>query len=404
MGKLTAVAVRASKAVAGKRKKLSDGGGLYLLVTPKGSRYWRYDYRLGGARKTLSLGTYPEVELKEARLAHAKARADLSKNLDPSQLKQLNKHALLNAAQKTFEVVALDWFERRLADKSASYRVRTLRILEKDLLPFLKHRPISEISAPELLVVLRRIENRTVDIAHRAKQTCGQIFRYAIASGLADRDVSADLHGALKAHKKVHRAALIDPRDVARLLVGIDCYRGSAVVRTALSLSALLFQRPGEIRKMEWQEIRWDLRRWEIPAEKMKMRREHIVPLSRQAVAELRFTQRLTGNGVYVFPSPRQANRPLSDNAVRTALRSIGFTNDEMCPHGFRAMARTLLDEVLDVRVDFIEHQLAHAVRDATGRAYNRTAFLEQRTDMMEKWAVYLNELRKRPTEGEYHG
>ena len=400
MGKLTAVAVRSSRAVAGKRKKLTDGGGLYLLVTSKGHRYWRYDYRYAGVRKTLSLGIYPEVELKEARFAHANARADLANNVDPSQLKQLHKSAVLSAAASTFESVALDWFERKLADKSDSYRVRTLRILKKDLFPYLRNRPIAEIAASELLVVLRRIENRTVDIAHRAKQTCGQIFRFAIASGLAERDISADLHGALKTHKKVHRAALTDPRDVARLLIGIDTFRGSAVVKSALRLSALLFQRPGEIRKMEWREIRWDLHRWEIPAEKMKMRREHIVPLSSQAIAELQSLQLLTGNAVYVFPSPRQLNRPISDNAVRTALRSIGLTNDEMCPHGFRAMARTLLDEVLNVRVDFIEHQLAHAVRDATGRAYNRTAFLEQRAEMMQVWAGYLDKLRGCPTNG----
>lgn len=395
MGRLTLTAVRSSKARQGKPRKLSDGGGLYLLVTPGGGRYWRYDYRFAGVRKTLSIGIYPEVELREARLAHADARADLANNFDPSQRKQLRRNAISTAATTTFESVALDWFERKLGDKSESYRVRTLRILEKDLFPYLRNRPIAEIAPSELLAALRRIEDRTIDIAHRAKQTCGQIFRYAIACGLAERDISADLRGALRTKKKIHRAALTDPCDVRRLLVGIDCFRGSAIVKSALRLSALLFQRPGEIRKMEWSEIRWDLHRWEIPAEKMKMRREHIVPLSRQALAELKILQRSTGNSVYVFPSPRQSARPISDNAVRTALRSIGLTNEEMCPHGFRAMARTLLDEVLNVRVDFIEHQLAHSVRDATGRAYNRTAFLEQRADMMQMWADYLDKLSR---------
>lgn len=401
MGRLTATAVRSSKAPQGKPRKLSDGGGLYLLVTPGGGRYWRYDYRFAGVRKTLSIGIYPEVELREARLAHADARADLANNFDPSQRKQLRRNAISTAATTTFESVALDWFERKLGDKSESYRVRTLRILEKDLFPYLRNRPIAEIAPSELLAALRRIEDRTIDIAHRAKQTCGQIFRYAIACGLAERDISADLRGALRTKKKIHRAALTDPCDVRRLLVGIDCFRGSAIVKSALRLSALLFQRPGEIRKMEWSEIRWDLHRWEIPAEKMKMRREHIVPLSRQALAELKMLQCLTGNSVYVFPSPRQSVRPISDNAVRTALRSIGLTNEEMCPHGFRAMARTLLDEVLNVRVDFIEHQLAHSVRDATGRAYNRTAFLKQRADMMQMWADYLDKLNRSSTYGE---
>ena len=279
--------------------------------------------------------------------------------------------------------------------KSNSYHDRTLRILEKDLFPYLGARPIAQITAPELLAVLRRIENRgAVDIAHRAKQTSGLIFRYAIATGRAERDPSRDITGALRNRRKIHHAAITDPKEVGKLLVAIDGYTGTPVVKTALKLSPLLFQRPGEIRHMEWSEINWEQRRWEIPAEKMKMRVDHIVPLCQQALDLLTELQRLTGRGKYVFPSARGASRPLSENGVRVALRTIGYANEQMTPHGFRAMARTILDEVLNYRVDWIEHQLAHAVKDPTGRAYNRTAHLEGRTKMMQAWADYLDSLK----------
>ena len=377
-----------------KNRKLADGGGLYLFLHTNGSKYWRYDYRHLGKRRTQSLGTYPEVSLVNARKAHIESRSLLAQGTDPSSAKQLAKISAKAQANNTFEQVANEWYGAKIQDKSESYRVRTLRILRQDLYPYLGRRSISEISPQELLAVLRRIERRTVDIAHRAKQTTGQIYKYAIAIGAADRDISSDLTGALKVRNKTHRAAITEPAELAKLLVAIYAYCGTPAVSTALKLSALLFQRPGEIRHMEWSEINWTDRRWEIPANKMKMRRDHLVPLSSQAIGELKNIQCLTGNGLYVFPSARGGSRPLSDNGVRTALRTMGYSNEQMSPHGFRAMARTILDEVLDYRVDWIEHQLAHAVKDPTGRAYNRTTFLHQRAEMMQGWADYLEGLR----------
>jgi len=391
--KLSATAVKNAR-TADKNVKLADGGGLYLLLHKNGSKYWRYDYRFLGKRRTQALGTYPEVSLQDARKAHMDSRALLSQGKDPSAIKKLAKEQARTKSTNTFEGMASEWFSKKIQDKSESYRVRTLRILQQDLYPYLGSHPINEITTQELLAVLRRIEDRTVDIAHRAKQTVGQVYKYAIAVGMAERDISADLTGALKVRNKKHHAAITEPIELARLLVAIYAYRGTPTVSSALKLSALLFQRPGEIRHMEWSEINWIDARWEIPACKMKMSRDHIVPLSRQASDELRNLQRLTGNGAYVFPSSRGRSRPLSDNGIRTALRTMGFSNEQMSPHGFRATARTILDEVLEYRVDWIEHQLAHAVKDPTGRAYNRTSFLQDRTRMMQGWADYLDGLR----------
>jgi integrase len=395
MGKLTATEVKQAKP-AEKATKLTDGGGMYLLVHPKGAKYWRHDYRFSGKRKTLALGVYPEVSLKEAREKHQDARKQLRNGIDPGNERKVEKLTRHLAAAESFEAVAREWFNQIMPDKSKSYRERTGRILEKDLYPYLGNCPIASITAPELLATLRRIEDRGAnDIAHRAKQTAGQIFRYAVATGRAERDPSGDLKGALKPRrKKKHHAAVTDPAEVGRLLVAMEAFRGTLVVKMALLLSPLLFQRPGEIRGMEWVEINWEAKRWEIPAEKMKMKQPHIVPLSNQALNLLRELERLTGRGRYVFPSARGASRCLSENGVRVALRTLGYDNDTMTPHGFRAMARTLLDEVLGYRVDWIEHQLAHAVRDPNGRAYNRTAHLEGRTEMMQAWADYLDRLQ----------
>ncbi len=377
--------------------KLADGGGLYLLVNPKGARYWRYKYRYAGKEKTLALGVYPEVSLKEARDAHQEARKALRRGIDPGEQRKIDRLTRHLAAAESFEAVGREWFSRVMSEKSQSYRERTGRILEKDLYPVLGNRPIAAITAPELLAALQRIESRGAnDIAHRAKQTAGQVFRYAVASGRAERDPSGDLKGALKPRRKKHYAAITDPVEVGRLLVAMEGFQGTPVVKTALLLSPLLFQRPGELRAMEWSEIKWETSQWEIPGHKMKMGQPHVVPLSTQAVALLEELQSLTGRGRYVFPSARGASRCLSENGVRSALRTIGYDNDTMTPHGFRAMARTILDEVLGYRVDWIEHQLAHAVRDANGRAYNRTSHLEGRTEMMQGWAKYLDELKER--------
>jgi integrase len=394
MAQLTAIQIKQTKPGA-KPVKLHDGGGLYLLIKPSGGRYWRYDYRHLGRRRTLALGVFPDVSLADARKRHFLAKDKLSDGIDPGEVRKVEKLTRHLVAENSFEAIAREWFNQMMPGKSASYQERTGRILEKDLYPVLGSRPISLISPLELLAALRRIEHRgALDIAHRAKQTASLVFRYAVATGRAERDPSVDLRGALPAKRKKHHAALTEPKAVGRLLVSMDNFVGTAVVKTALQLSALLFQRPGEIRQMEWAEINWEALRWEIPAEKMKMRQPHIVPLASQSQSLLREIQALTGRGRFVFPSVRGQVRPLSENGVRTALRAMGYDNATMTPHGFRAMARTMLDEVLGYRIDWIEHQLAHAVRDATGRAYNRTAHLEGRIEMMQGWADYLDKLK----------
>jgi len=392
MQKLTAAFVKQAKP-RDKAFSLVDGGGLYLLVKQAG-KYWRYNYRYCGKQKTLSLGVYPDISLAEARKRHQTAREELTNGIDPSEIRKVQKITKSLANKDDFESVAREWFNQKLLDKSDSHKVRTTRILEKDLFPSIGGRPISRITAPELLAVLRKIEARTVDIAHRAKQVASAVFRYAVTTGRAEGDPSRDLAGALKVKSKTHHAAITDPEELGRLLLAMDGYQGSLVVTTALQLSALLFQRPGEIRHMEWLEINWGKNLWEIPASKMKMKVDHLVPLSRQARELLTQIHKLTGRGKYVFPSARGVTRPLSENGVRTALRSLEFDNDTMTPHGFRATARTILDEELKCRVDYIEHQLAHAVRDANGRAYNRTTHLDGRREMMQQWADYLDDLR----------
>ncbi len=400
MSKLTATAVKQAKPKE-KAYRLADGGGLYLEVSPKGGKYWRYKYRFSGKEKRLSIGVYPGVSLKDARKAHQEARTKLADDIDPGTAKRVEKLTRHLSAAESFEAIGREWFEHTMQGKSDGHRARSLRMLERDLFPILGNRPIADIKAPEVLAVLRRIESRgTLDIAHRAKQTAGQVFRYAVRTGRAERDPSADLHGALASHQKKHLAAITEPAELGRLLVAMDNSTSGPVVKTALLLSPLLFQRPGEIRSMEWAEINWKEQRWEIPAEKMKMRQPHIVPLSRQALALIEEIKPLTGRGRYVFPSARGASRCLSENGVRTALRDLGYSNDVQTPHGFRATARTILDEVLGYRVDWIEHQLAHAVKDANGRAYNRTSHLEGRAKMMQGWADYLDTLRAQAISG----
>ena len=375
--------------------KLADGYGMYLLVQPNGAKYWRLKYRFAGKEKLLALGVYPSVTLAQARLLRDEAKVLLRDNCDPSLAKQLQKNFSQIKNGDTFEGVATEWFEAKIADKSQSYKERTWRILEKDLFPPIGQISTNDLSAQQLLKALRAIEQRTVDIAHRAKQTASQVLRYAIATGRADRDVAADLTGTLKPRKVKHTATLLDPKEIGQLLNSIDAYFGTLVVKSALKLSPLLFVRPGELRTMEWQEIDWQTERWEIPDKKMKMRQPHVVPLATQSVEILMQLQPLTGRGNYVFPSGRKGGRPLSDNGVRTALRSLGYSKEQITPHGFRAMARTLLDEKLGYRVDYIEHQLAHAVKDPLGRAYNRTTHLDERREMMQGWADYLDVLRR---------
>ena len=384
---------------AEKDYKLSDEKGMFLHVTKSGARYWRLKYRYQGKEKLLALGVYPEISLKQARQRRDEARQLLSEGIDPSAKKHADKHTAETINQNSFELIAREWFKVKLTDKTEGHQRRVLRALEQDLFPSLGKHPISQITAPQLLDTLRKIEERgAVETAHRSKQITGQIFRYAIATGRTDRDISADLKGALTPPKKKHFAALTEPRDVGRLMLAIDQFPGTPVVKAALQLSALWFCRPGELRHLEWNQINWDERRIEITAE--KTHQAHIIPLSKQAIAILEALHPLTSRSRYVFPSARGASRPLSENAVRVALRSMGYDNNSHTPHGFRATARTLLDEVLNYRVEWIEQQLAHAVKDANGRAYNRTKHLTQRTEMMQKWADYLDQLRIQAASG----
>ena len=377
-----------------KPRTLFDGDGLYLLITPTGGRLWRFKYRINGKGKLLAIGAYPAISLADARERRAMAKKQLANGIDPAAVKQARKQADTEETE-TFEVIAREWHTKFSASWAPSHADTTISRMERDLFPWIGKRPISKIKAPELLGALRRVESRgALESARRLKIIAGQVFRYAVATGRAERDPSADLKGALAMPREKHYAAIIDPKQVAPLLRALDGYQGHFVVKCALRLSPLLFVRPGELRHAEWEEIDLDEAVWNIPASKMKMREAHLVPLSNQAVDILRDLQPLTGTSRYVFPSARSVARPMSNNAVNAALRRMGYDKDTMTGHGFRAMARTILDEVLHVRPDYIEHQLAHAVRDPNGRAYNRTAHLEERRKMMQTWADYLDGLK----------
>jgi len=388
---LSDVAVRKAKPRT-KPYKLHDDRGLYLLVNAVG-RYWRYDYRFAGKRKTAALGVYPDVSLKQARERQDEVRKQLANGVDPSHARKAAKTAARGGASNSFEAVAREWYAKHSPNWVASHSDRILRRLESDIFPWLGGRPIAEITAPDLLAAIRRVESRgALETAHRALQNCGQIFRYAIATGRADRNVAADLRGALPPAKGQHLAAIVEPDRVAELLRVLDGYEGTLIVRCALRLAPLVFVRPGELRQAEWAHIDLDAAEWRFTASKTQA--PHIVPLSTQAVAILQELLPLTGRSRYVFHSARGQARPMSDNAVLAAFRRLGISKEEMSGHGFRAMARTILDEVLGIRPDIIEHQLAHAVRDPLGRAYNRTSHLPERRKMMQAWADYLEGLK----------
>lgn len=376
--------------------KHSDGGGMYLLVKAAG-RYWRMDYRYLGKQKTLALGVYPAVSLAKARKRRDEARELLADGQDPSAAKQGAQQAKLAEAANTFEVVARDWLEKTAANRAEVTQGKVRTWLEKDVFPHVGHMPMRSIGPRDVLEkVVRRVEARgAIDTAHRIKQVCGQVFRYAVVTGSAERDVTADLKDALKAKTKAHHAALTEPKDVGKLLRAIHDYSGHPATVAALRLAPLVFVRPGELRAAEWAEFDLDGAEWRIPGSKMKMENDHIVPLCKQAVEVLRSIQPLTGGGKYVFPSIRTGQRPMSENTINGALRAMGYASNVHTGHGFRATARTIMDEVLEMRVDLIEHQLAHIVKDPNGRAYNRTAHLPARRKMMQRWADYLDKLRK---------
>jgi len=390
---LSEVKVRTAKPKE-KAYKLTDGGGLFLLLTPQGGKYFRLKYRFGGKEKLLALGTYPEVSLVEARLRRDAARKQVASGIDPAILRKAQKQAETEETD-TFAVIAQEWYTKFTPAWSAGHADSIKGRLEKDLIPWLGKLPMKEIKAPKVLEALRRIEDRgALEQAHRVRTIVGQVFRYAIATGRTDRDVSADLRGALPQPQEKHHAAITEPKAVGALLRAIDGYQGHFMVRCALKLAPLLFVRPGELRHAEWVEIDFDEAAWCIPAKKMKVKQPHIVPLCRQTIEILTELKALTGTSKYLFPSVRSNARPMSENTVNAALRYLGYDRETMTGHGFRAMARTILDEVLHVRPDYIEHQLAHAVRDPNGRAYNRTAHLEERRKMMQTWADYLDRLK----------
>ncbi|MCQ4164455.1 tyrosine-type recombinase/integrase [Tahibacter harae] len=391
---LTDSAIRAAKP-AGKPIRLFDEGGLYLEVAPSGGKWWRLKYRLLGKEKRLSLGVYPEVGLKDARARRDEARKLVAAGTDPSDARKAARLAGADEAANTFEALAREWLTLKAKEWVPSHLEKMTSRLELYAFPAIGKRPIATITASEVLAVSQKLQGRgVISTAHRVQQACGQVFRYAVATARANRDPVSDLRGALPSVRQKHFAAVTDPNALPALLTALHGYAGGPVVRAALKLAPLLFVRPGELRTMEWAHVDLCAAEWRFTTSKTNS--AHIVPLATQAVEVLRELQGLTGRGKYVFATARGGSRPMSENGVLMAMRSLGIGSDEMTGHGFRATARTILDEVLGFRVDWIEHQLAHAVKDANGRAYNRTAHLSGRRKMMQAWADYLDGLRNR--------
>ena len=397
---LTDTAIRNAKPRS-KPYRMFDSGGLYLEVTLSGGRLWRLKYRVAGREKRLALGAYPDVGLKAARLRRDEARTQLAEGVDPGAARKAAK--VSQAGLESFEAVAREWHAKFAPGWVASHADRILKRLESDVFPWLGSRPIAEIKAPELLAAARRVESRgALETAHRAMQNCGQVFRYAVATGRAERNPAQDLRGALPQPKQRHHASIVEPKRIGGLLRAIDAYEGYFATKCALRLAPLVFVRPGELRKAVWDEFNLDAAEWRIPAERMKMREQHIVPLSRQAIAILRDLEPKTGRGIpakpeaprYLFPGARSRERPMSENAVLAALRRMGYSKDEMTGHGFRSMASTLLHE-MGWNHQAIERQLAHAERNAVSAAYNYAEHLLERRKMMQSWADHLESLKR---------
>lgn len=390
---LTDILIRNAKPKE-KSIKLYDGGGLYLEVSPSGGKWWRFKFRHAQKEKRLSVGIYPEISLKRARERRDELRRLLAEGVDPSENRKAMKVARDQSSSNSFEVVAREWFAKNGHDWAKSHAGRAMRLMERDVFPWVGGRPVKDLTAIEILTCLQRIEKRgAVETAHRALQKCGQVMRYAVATGRAERDPTPDLRGALEMVQGGHFAAITEPKRVGELLRAMDGFHGTFIVQCALKLAPLVFVRPGEMRKAKWSDIDMDKAEWRYLVTKTNT--QHVVPLASQAMVLLRELQPLTGSSEYVFPCARSFARPMSDNAVLAALRRMEIPKEEMSGHGFRAMARTILDEVLGFRPDLIEHQLAHAVRDPNGRSYNRTAHLPERRKMMQAWADYLDKLRE---------
>ena len=403
--KLTDTKIKKAKAKPdGKDNILADGGGLAVYVTAKNNRYWRYTYRYEGKRQNLTIGSYPEIDLATAREKHMEARAQLARGMNPATLKRIMKASRTDITTNSFEAIAREWFERSKKSWSESHTVRTISYLERDVFPWMGKTNINEVTPGDVIRVVQRVEARGAgDAARRVKQYILQVYKYAVTLELADRNPAADIDNGiiLQPRIKKHFAAIIDPVKVGQLLRDMDAYQGSFVVRCALLLSALVMLRPGELRAAEWSEIDLEAATWTIEVRRMKApthikranQTAHIIPLCRQAVEVLRELYPLTGRFKYVFPSARGASKPMSDNGVRAALRTMGYDNDTMTPHGFRGMASSLLNE-LGWNPDAIERQLAHKDTNPIRAAYNRAEYMEERTRMMQAWADYLDTLK----------
>ena len=389
---LTIVAINHAKP-KDKAYRLYDEKGLYLEVTKAGGKLWRLKYRFGGKEKRLAIGPYPEISLKDARAARDAARTQLATGTDPSEYKKLMKATALSDSANTFEAIALEWHNGQNRVWSPIHTKNVSDRLSRNVFPYLGNKAITDITVPELLQVLRRIEARgAFETAHRVLGNVSEVFRFAIASGKTDRNIAVDLKGALQPVKKKHLAAVTDPNRAGELLRMIDSYSGTLTVQCALKLAPLVFVRPGELRTALWRDINLETAEWRYTVTKTQT--EHIVPLSKQALEILKTIHPLTGRWEFVFPSARSRHRPMSNNAILSAMRRMEIDKEEMSGHGFRAMARTILDEVLGYRPEIIEQQLAHQVRDPLGRAYNRTTHLEERSEMMQAWADYLDTLK----------
>lgn len=393
---LTDVSVRKAKGRPSPYK-LADAGGLYVLVRSGDARYWRMDYRWAGKRRTLALGVYPSVSLAEARGKRDQAKKLLASGVDPSAQRKLERLAAKSAADNTFRLISGEWLAKLAREGRAGATLGKVRWLLELAYPEIGERPVAAITPPELLNVLRKVEARGhYETARRLRSTCGQVFRYAIATGRAERDPSADLRGALTAPKVKHRAAVTDPKATGAMLRAIDGYDGQPITLAALRLAPLLFVRPGELRRAEWSEFDLDGAEWKIPASKMKMRLPHRVPLSRQAVAILRDLRGITGGGRYLFPSVRTTVRPMSENTLNAALRRLGYSKDEATAHGFRSTASVRLNEIGRWNSDAIERQLAHQEANSVRRAYTHAAeFWAERCEMMQVWADQLDQWRE---------
>jgi integrase len=374
--------------------KLSDERGLFLLVQPKGGKLWRLKYRIDGKEKSLSLGTYPDVSLADAREARDKARKLIAVGDDPSELRKATKASKQDRAANSFEVIARIWLINYSANLSPATAEKNLRLFERDIFPWIGNRPIAELKPKEILDTARRIESRgAVDTAKRAIQLCGQVFQQAVIDEKVMSDPTRDIRRAIKPLKDKHFASLTDPKDVAELLRAIDAFKGSFVVMCAIRLAPLVFVRPVELRKAKWRDIDLEAKEWRYLVTKTNT--DHLVPLSNQTISILKELQPLTGSAEYVFQVGNDPKKPMSDGTINAALKRMGYdTKTQITGHGFRAMARTILHERLNIDPHIIEHQLAHTVPDNLGGAYNRTKFIEQRVSMMQAWADYLDELK----------